>query len=114
MLGPIDVARLILRGFYQLKTATADFMVMPPSGLRRILQQHGTLATIIVREAGVTKGFSCSPCLAASAISHGLAGFKALGPAEAYFIEIQIGKFRADVMKDTCDGSADPSVEPFN
>ncbi|KQY13099.1 hypothetical protein ASE23_21610 [Rhizobium sp. Root73] len=47
--------------------------------------------------------------LAASAFSHSLAGNDALGPAEAYFMEMQIGKFRADMMKNTCDGSASPS-----
>jgi hypothetical protein len=43
------------------------------------------------------KGFHAF--LAASAFSYSLAGYDALGPAEAYFMEIQIGKFRADVMK---------------
>lgn len=58
------------------------------------------------------KGFHA--LLAISAFSHGLAGYNALGPAKANFVEIQIGKFWADVMKNTCDGSANPSIEPFN
>jgi hypothetical protein len=48
--------------------------------------------------------------LAISAFSHGVAGDNALGPAEANFMEIQISKFWADVMKNTCDRSANPSI----
>jgi hypothetical protein len=40
-----------------------------------------------------------------------LAGNNALGPSEADFMEIQVGKFWADVMKNTCDGSPDPCIE---
>lgn len=52
--------------------------------------------------------------LVALAFSHSLAGSKALGPAEADFVEIQVGKLRADVMKSAGDSSPDPSIEPFN
>jgi len=43
-----------------------------------------------------------------------LAGYNAPGPAEANFMEIQIGKFWADVMKNTRDSSANPSIDPSN
>jgi len=60
------------RGLYQPKTATADLTVMPPSGFCAVggRWQHRTLAKTALREAPVTKGFSCFPChLALSARS---------------------------------------------
>jgi hypothetical protein len=47
-------------------------------------------------------------------ISASFGNGRARSLASSQGARIQIGEFRADVMKDTCDGSTDPSIEPFN